>query len=201
MSNPAKKKVVMLVNPIPSPAQQIVQKWATYEKQDAKIQWSLGLPEEWLEDCIRHGLQPFLQARGYVLRFNVEDTVRCLKQWAFAHVWQTKYTTEKTYMNYMVSPQGNKDDYDYFCMKVDAFDCTDFMDIWTSSEFFDESRVGHEQRMDFQQFLWHVVDLERSKTHRKWRETQTDEDRDENSYEYSHHEEGSGAYGGDRRTY
>jgi hypothetical protein len=201
MSKPVKKKVMILTKPIPSPAQQIVQKLAAYKKQDAKIQWFLGLPEKWLEDCICDGLQHFLQTRGYVLRFNIEDTVRCLRQWAFAHVWQTKYTTEKTYLNYMVSPLGNKDDHDFFCMKVDAFDCTEFMDAWTSNDFFDDSRVGHEQRMDFQQFLWHIVDLERSKTHRKWRETQMDEDRDENTYEYSHHDDGSGAYGGDRRTY
>ena len=201
MSTPSKKKVVLLIKPIPSPAQQIVQKWAAYEKQDAKFEWSIGLPEKWLEDCVRHGLLPFLQDRGYVLRFNVDDTVKALKQWAFAHVWQTNYTTEKSYLNYMISPPGGRDEYEYFCMKVDAFDCTELMDAWIRNEFFDDSLVGRAQRMDFQQFLWYTVDLERSKMHRKWRETQMDEDRDENGYDYSHHEEGSGAYGGDRRTY
>jgi hypothetical protein len=201
MSAPATKKVVVMVKPIPSPAQYIVQKWADMEKQDAKINWSLGLPQGWLEDCVQNGLQRFLKERGYVLRFNVEDTVRCLRQWAFAHVWQTRYARNQTHINYMVFAPGSKEDQDYFYMKVDTFDCTDFMDAWTGNEFFDESPSGRAQRMDFQQFLWYSVDLERSKTHRKWRETQMEEDRDDNTYEVSHQEEGAGAYGGDRRTY
>lgn len=200
-TKPTKKTVVVLTKPIPSPAQHIVQRWAKLEKQDAKIEWTLGLPEGWLEDCVRHGIVRFLQSRGYVLRFSEQDTIKSLRQWAFAHVWQTKHAVQGTYLNYMIPSPGNREDHEYFSMKVDSFDCTDFMDTWVSNEFFDETPVGRAQRMDFQQFLWYIVDLDRSKTHRKWRETQMDDDRDENTYDYSHQEEGSGAYGGDRRTY
>lgn len=186
---------------IRSPAQTIVQSWVTYEKQETRMEWSRGLPDRWIEDCIEQGLAPFLAARGYAVRYTAHDCSRFLRQWAYAHVEQAHRWREKTYINSMVPSPGGHDDFEYFCLKVDTADLTDFMDAWTSTEFFDESPAGYAQRMDFQQFVWQIVDLERSKTHRKWRETQYDEDQEENTYMHSLHEEGSSAYGGDRRTY
>lgn len=187
---------------IPSPAQTIVQEWATYEKRDAMIEWSMGLPTDWLADCMKLGLLPFLQSKGYVVRYTSDDCVSKFRQWAFAHVWHTRRWKERLHMNYMVSDAGNQEDLEYFRVKVDPSDLDELMDYWTSSELFDESTVGQSQRLDFEQFIWHILDLERSKTHRRWRELGGgDDDYEDNANTHSLQDEGSMVYGGDRRTY
>ena len=195
------KSIGLTYQYVPSPAQTILRSWDAYEKQDAKIEWSRGLPESWIEDCVTDGIVPFLQSRGYVLKCTPQECSHNLRQWAFAHVWTSRLGHTDLHINYVHPYPGTQEDYDFFCMKVNAFDCTELMDTWVSSDFFDESPAGRAQRMEFQTFLWRSVDLDRSKTHRRWRETHTDEDQEENTYMHSLQEEGSGAYGGDRRTY
>jgi hypothetical protein len=164
----------------------------------------MGLPEQWIEEFVRDGIIPFLQSRGYVLRYELKDCSRHLYNWAFAHVWVSRPENRALHINYSVPQPGTLDDYVFFSMKVDAFDCTELMDTWTSYQFFDESPAGRAQRMEFQTFLWRIVNLDRSKTHRRWREwfdTQHEDDSEENAYMQSLQEDGSRAYGGDRRTY
>lgn len=184
---------------IPSPAQRIVQEWATYEKRDAIIEWSMGLPDGWITEYITLGVIPLLKSKGYAVRYTPDDCVKHFRQWAFAHVWHTRRWRERLYMNYMVPEAGSQEDIDYFRVKVDSSDLEELMDGWTSSELFDDTPAGQSQRLDFEQFLWHILDLEKSKTHRKWRDLAGWEDENED-HTYAQ-EEGSMAYGGDRRTY
>ncbi len=190
----------MLRKQLPSPAQTICKSWTRDAKQHVRYQWLQGLPDQWLETCIENGLLPYLKQKGYCTTGTVKDTVAKFRAWAFAHVWQTRYWNTELHINYATAGPGTQDDFDFMCLQLSSHELEEFMDAWTTCGLFDDSPEGHSQRMDIQQFVWHILDLERSKTHRRWKMAFEEDEQEETVYGQSPHEEGV-AYGGDRRTY
>lgn len=163
--------------------------------------WQAGVSNEYLLHFIEKGLRPFCEAYGYKLLKEDHRVLKCIRAWAFAHVWVARNSSKTLYINYGWSENdGYEEAYEWYRSRIDTDEWMKLADLWQMTEFCDTSDVGIRQRDDLLECVWRLLDLNGSPEHSKFLASCPYDDSDE---EYGHipqQEESAQAFGGDRRT-
>jgi hypothetical protein len=169
------------------------------EKKGLYEEWLSELPAGWFEVFITNGLVPFLARFGYALDFSLDEQVKILRGWAFAHVQIQRLSG---YHNSHVTllrcaHSGGDEEFDWYCHTISPLAWETFAKKWAHVDFLDESDPGHHQRMDLPRLVWHMISLNKSRTHRVWLEILQDCMEQDDFV----HEDSCVAFTGNRRTF
>jgi hypothetical protein len=186
-------------------AQNLVSSKYKQAKKQEYLSWVNQFNPNFFYEFIENGLIPFVNKYGYSICLSSDTLVKYLQEWAFSLVYINHHKSFQIERDYVYCfHNGGMEDFDYFTFKISPDDWNEFLDVWSESEFFDDSEAGFDQRAEFYMFTWRVIDLYNSKTYKKYimQQEADDEYYDDNGIFLSHHtNEESMAYGGDRRTY
>lgn len=163
--------------------------------------WRAGVTDEHLWRCIDLGIKPFLEQHGYRLVRDQNHLVKCIRAWAFGHVWIQRNPSKTLYINYVWSAHGQDEEaFEKFLFDIPLDDWEQITSVWHATEFLDDSDIGREQQADLQTCLWHLIDLNISPAYQKFLNSLPYEDSDEEHY-IPQQDENAHAFGGDRRTH
>jgi hypothetical protein len=171
------------------------------EKKAVYNAWKAGVPNEWLTKFVEVGLRPFLKDHGYTLSKDTSHVVSCIRQWAFGYV-HAHLNRSKGFQVYFVESihPADMEAFDWFCMEIPSEHWTEISDKWCATEFLDSSDPGLKQRDTLLECIWRLVDLNTSKSHQMYLNTQPYDDSDDEQ-PYIQHQDDSHAFTGDRRTH
>jgi hypothetical protein len=177
---------------------------AEAEKKDRCRSWTRGFPEGHILEFIKYGLEPFLVEFGYKIGYSYKECAAYCKQWAFAHAEiQNRYKPNQTVQFLQCAHNGSREAFEWYLGIISPDDWNSLCTEWSGERFLDESDAGHAQRIDIAWFVWNLLSLDNSKAYHKFVEYMSSEEDMDDEIHYVagfNGEEGSGIYGGDRRT-
>jgi hypothetical protein len=165
--------------------------------------WYSNIPEKWIEDFVEKGLIPFLNQHGYSVAYSLKEVVHYCKRWAFAHVQVTSNKTKMLEISFLKTMNsGGAEEYDWFTYTIPSEEWFNLAEEWSELQFLDETDAGESQKLDLQEFAWHILYLEGSKAHEEFLYfTESDMvDQEDDIVAQTVQPDDQGAYGGDRRT-
>jgi len=128
----------------------------------------------------------FLKKYGYKLSDEKDKITILLEDFCWAHTWITRYEPKK-YIVYKAN--GIEDDCNWFNECIDISDWQDFYKEIEEDGIFDNSREGLCMQYDLPRLIWSKLDLEGSKTYRKYAEIRDNYNNDSEDDEIYIHED------------
>lgn len=139
------------------------------EVENKRNRWFQRYPVGYFVQFVRDGLIPFVKRHGYHLNHDFPSLVKHFTSWIWSHkkvlLIKEKYNKEY-YIHYQTeNNHGGQEDYVWFCSMFPSDEISAFCQMWSKTEFLDNSLVGQAQEGDLLNFLWNHIDLHASKAH------------------------------------
>ena len=129
-------------------------------------------------------INSFLKYHGYVL-FEQKDMAKSLEHFCWAHEWVTNHELKKHIVYPKPMHNGIEDDYEWYCETIQTDDWLILFNTIQEEGVFDDSREGLSMQYALPKFLWLKMNLNESRTYRKYaamRDNYNDDDWEENDY-------------------
>jgi hypothetical protein len=180
-------------------ATQFVKTQSQQEKKGLYEKWLSEIPAGWFEVFITNGLIPFLTRFGYALDFSLEEQIKMVRAWAFAHVQTQRLSRyHNSYVTLLrCAHTGGDEEFDWYCHTISPLAWETFAKKWAEVDFLDDSDPGFRQRVDLPRLVWHMISLNKSRAHRVWLEILQDCMEQEDTIQ----EDSNVAFTGNRRTF
>jgi hypothetical protein len=126
----------------------------------------------------------FLKHHGYVL-FEQKDMAQSLEHFCWAHEWIINHEPKKHIVYPKPMHDGIEDDYEWYCETIQTDDWLVLFNTIQEDGVFDDSREGLSMQYALPKFIWLKMNLNESRTYRKYaamRDNYNDDDWEENDY-------------------
>jgi len=173
------------ISKFPAQAYMISQKCAKeiaiYEK------WISEIPYRWIHHFVIDGLIPFLKTHGYELLYDTETVIGYCEEWAFHHVLLAQYRSNYVSRTFLkCAHDDGPDEKEWYHLTISTDAWFNFSKKWSTTEFLDTSETGYSQYYDLSEFVWHMIHLKISKSHKKWLEITESEMYQDDMYGMGH---------------
>jgi len=166
------------------------------------VDWITNLPDKWIDEFVKYGLFPFLHTHGYTLYYDIKTVTEHCKEWAFCHVLLKRQGSRyKTRVFDTCIHSGGIEELDWYHHTISTDAWLTLCSKWSNIDFLDSSDPGYSQCMDLSIFIWHMIHLDRSKSHTIWiQHMETLEQQYDDPLGHHITLDEVNAYSGDRRT-
>ena len=131
-------------------------------------EWKSNMSPIHIQKFCKHGLLPFLKHNGYTIDGSIQLLYERVDEWAFCHVLKASSPKSQECIFTTCNHDGGKEEREWYDTIISTSDWHQFAEMWSESEFLDDSDAGFSQLYGLSDFVWHLINLENSKAHHNW---------------------------------